>query len=116
MQIFNRPSTRPKRKDLRNSQTEAETVLWERLRDRRFMECKFYRQYGIGEYIADFYCPQNKLVIEIDGGQHYTDDGREYDESREKYMRSLGIKTIRFNNTDVLQNIEGVLSRIAKEL
>ncbi len=116
MQEFNRPSTRPKRKNLRNSQTEAETVLWERLRDRRFMEYKFYRQYGIGEYIADFYCPQQRLVIEIDGSQHYTEDGRKYDESREKYMSSLSIKTVRFSNSDVLQNIEGVLSEIAKEL
>ncbi len=116
MQVFNRPSTRPKRKNLRKSQTEAETALWQRLRDKEFMEYKFYRQYGIGEYTADFHCPQQRLVIEIDGSQHYTDDGREYDESREKYMNSLGIKTIRFSNLDVLQNIEGVLSEIAKAL
>jgi very-short-patch-repair endonuclease len=77
---------------------------------------KFFRQYGIGEYIADFYCPEQRLAIEIDGSQHYTDDGREYDESREKYMISLSIKTIRFSNLDVLQNIEGVLSQIEKEL
>ena len=84
--------------------------------DRRFIEYKFYRQYGIGEYIADFYRPQQRLVIEIDGGQHHTNDGREHDESREKYMSSLGIKTVRFSNLDVLRNIEGVLSEIAKEL
>ena len=116
MQIFNRPSTRGKRKNLRKSQTEAEMALWHKLRDREFMGCKFYRQYGIGEYIADFYCPEQRLAIEIDGSQHYTDDGREYDESREKYMSSLFIKTMRFTNLDVLQNIEGVLSEIAKEL
>ena len=116
MQVFNRPSTRGKRKNLRKSQTEAEMALWQKLRDREFMGYKFYRQYGIGEYIADFYCPQHKLVIEIDGSQHYSDDGREYDESREKYMSSLGIKTIRFNNLDVLQSIEGVLAEIAKAL
>jgi very-short-patch-repair endonuclease len=116
MQVFNRPSTRGKRKNLRKSQTEAEMALWQKLRDKVFMDCKFYRQYGIGEYIADFYCPQHKLVIEIDGSQHYSDDGREYDESREKYMSSLSIKTIRFSNLDVLQNIEGVLAEIAKEL
>jgi len=116
MQIFNRPSTRPKRKNLRNSQTEPETVLWERLRDRRFMEYKFYRQYGIGEYIADFYCPKQRLVIEIDGGQHHTDDGRKYDDTRQKYMSSVGIKTIRFSNRDILENIDVVLAEIAKEL
>jgi very-short-patch-repair endonuclease len=116
MQVFNGPSTRPKRKNLRSGQSDAESVLWERLRDKRFMEHKFYRQYGIGEYIADFYCPQNRSVIEIDGGQHCTDEGRKYDESRGEFMSSLGIKTIRFSNLDVLQNIEGVLSEIAKEL
>jgi very-short-patch-repair endonuclease len=91
-------------------------ALWQKLRDKKLMGCKFYRQYGIGEYIADFYCPQHKLVIEIDGSHHYSDDGREYDMSREKYMSSLAIKTIRFSNLDVLQNIEGVLAEIAKEL
>jgi very-short-patch-repair endonuclease len=116
MQIFNRPSTRGKRKNLRKSQTEAEMALWQKLRDKKLMGCKFYRQYGIGEYIADFYCPQHKLVIEIDGSQHYSDDGKQYDESREEYMSSLSIKTIRFTNLDVLRNIEGVLSEIEKEL
>jgi very-short-patch-repair endonuclease len=116
MQVFNRPSTRGKRKDLRRSQTEAEIALWQKLRDKEFMGYKFFRQYGIGEYIADFYCPQHKLVIEIDGSHHYSDGGREYDESREEYMSSLSIKTIRFSNLDVLQNIEGVLAEIAKEL
>jgi very-short-patch-repair endonuclease len=116
MQEFNRPSTRGKRKNLRKTQTDAEAALWDRLRDRRFMDYKFNRQYGIGEYVADFYCPRNRLVIEIDGSQHYTEDGRKYDESREKYMSSLSIKTVRFSNLDVLQNIEGVLSEISKEL
>ncbi len=116
MRVFNRPSTRPKRKNLRSSQTEAETVLWERLRDRGFMGYKFYRQYGIGEYIADFYCPQQRLVIEIDGGQHHTGEVREYDDSREKFMSSLAIKTIRFSNRDVLQNIERVMAEIAKDM
>ncbi len=116
MQTFNRSSTRAKRKNLRKSQTEAEMVLWQKLRGKGFMGCKFYRQYGIGEYIVDFYCPQRKLVIEIDGSQHSFGEGREYDESREEYMSSLTIKTIRFSNLDVLQNVEGVLTEIAKEL
>jgi very-short-patch-repair endonuclease len=91
-------------------------ALWQKLRDKGFMGYKFFRQYGIGEYIADFYCPEHKLVIEIDGSHHYSEDGREYDESREEYMNSLAIKTIRFTNLDVLRNIEGVLSEIEKEL
>lgn len=116
MEIFNRASTKEKRKNLRKNQTEAEIALWQQLRGKRFGGCKFFRQYGIGEYVADFYCPQHKLVIEIDGGQHYSDEGKEYDQSREEYMSSLGIKTIRFSNLDVLQNIDGVLSQIEKEV
>ena len=91
-------------------------ALWQKLRDKGFMGHKFFRQSGIGEYIADFYCPQHKLAIEIDGSQHYSGDGKEYDESREEYMSSLAIKTVRFSNLDVLRNIEGVLSEIEKEL
>jgi len=119
MRVFNRPSTQEKQKNLRKNQTEAEIALWQKLRDNRdkgFMGYKFFRQYGIGEYIADFYCPQHMLVIEIDGSHHYSEGGREYDESREEYMSSLAIKTIRFANLDVLQNIEGFLAEVAKEL
>ena len=98
MQIFNKHSTKEKRKGLRKNQTEAEMALWQRLRANRFMGRKFFRQYGIGEYIADVYCPRHKLVIEIDGGQHYSSDGSDYDRLREDWMSSLGIRTIRFSN------------------
>ncbi|OQY08461.1 MAG: hypothetical protein B6I28_04735 [Fusobacteriia bacterium 4572_132] len=73
---------------------------------------KFRRQHGIGEYIVDFYSTSLKLVIELDGGQHYTEDGMEYDKIREDYMFAVGIKTIRFSNIDVMKNIEGVLEII----
>jgi len=91
-------------------------VLWQKLRGKGFMGYKLFCQYGIGEYIADFYCLQHRLVVEIDGSRHYSEDGREYDELREEYTTSLAIKTIRFSNLDILQNIEGVLSEIEKEL
>jgi very-short-patch-repair endonuclease len=116
MEIFNKLSTKEKRKNLRKNQTEAETALWQKLRGNSLMGRKFFRQYGIGEYIADFYCPRHRLVIEIDGGQHYSRDGSEYDRSREDYMSSLGLRTIRFSNLDVLQNIYGVLLRIGEIL
>ncbi len=116
MEIFNKASTREKRKNLRKNQTEAELALWKELRGKRFMGRKFFRQYGIGEYIADFYCPQHKLVIEIDGGQHHSGEGEEYDKSREDFMSSLAVKTIRFSNRDVLQNMDSVLSQIEREL
>ena len=116
MEIFNKATTKEKRKNLRKNQTEAELAMWQKVRGKRFLGCKFFRQYGIGEYIADFYCPQHKLVIEIDGSQHFSDDGKEYDKSRERYMNSLSISTIRFSNLDVLRNIDGVLSQIEQEI
>jgi very-short-patch-repair endonuclease len=116
MQVLNRHSTRDKRKNLRKNQTEAEGALWERLRGRRFMGCKFFRQYGIGEYIADFYCPQHKLGIEVDGSQHHSNDSAEYDRVRADFMCSLDIRTIRFSNLDVLQNMDGVLLQIGEKI
>jgi very-short-patch-repair endonuclease len=116
MELFNKASTKDKRRDLRKRRTEAEEALWQQLRDRNLSGHKFFRQYGIGEYIADFYCPQCNLVIELDGSRHGTGEGKAYDKSREDYMNSLGIRTVRFSNIDVLQNIEKVLSRIEKEL
>ena len=116
MHIFNKASTKKNRKNLRKNQTEAELALWQKLRGKRFMGCKFFRQYGIGDYIADFYCPQRKLVIEIDGGQHYSDGKKARDKAREGYMNSLAIRTIRFTNLDVLQNMDAVLSQIEKEM
>ena len=77
---------------------------------------KFFRQYGIGLYIADFYCPYLKLVIEVDGGQHYRDEGVEYDGQREGFLRREGIRVIRFSDLDVLKNMEGVFECIQKEL
>jgi len=107
--LFNKRSTKEKRLNLRRNQTEAEELLWSRLRAKRFLNLKFFRQYGIGEYIADFYCPILKVVIEIDGAQHFTGEGKEYDEFRQDYMAQCGIKTIRFTNKEIFENIDGVL-------
>lgn len=78
------------------------------------MNLKFRRQYGIGEYIADFYCPEFRLVIEIDGETHFTNDAREYDEIRTKYFECNGIRVVRFSNDEVLENIDGVLGIIGR--
>ena len=77
---------------------------------------KFFRQYGIGPYIADFYCPLLKIVIEVDGGQHYSEQGMRDDGQREKFLKGAGIKVVRFNNLDVLKNMAGVFECIQKEL
>ena len=95
--------------------TETEKRLWLYLKNEQ-LGVKFRRQHSIGNYIADFYSPSIKLVIELDGSQHFTPEGLEYDKIRENFMKSLEIKTLRFNNNDVLTNIEGVLEDIRKEL
>ncbi|HNW83410.1 MAG TPA: endonuclease domain-containing protein [bacterium] len=110
--VFSKNSTKEKRKLLRESQTDPERILWNRIRNRQLMNLKFRRQHGIGEYIADFYCSDIKLVIEIDGSHHYTEDGKEYDSLREEFMQSLGIRTVRFSNTEIINEIEKVLQRI----
>jgi very-short-patch-repair endonuclease len=96
----------------RESMTDAEKLLWSKLRMRQIHDLIFYRQKPIGEYIADFYCPKAKLVIEVDGGQHYSDDGIEYDKTRDEYLSGLGLRILRFANADVLGNIEGVLKSV----
>ena len=116
MRVFNRKETRIKRSTLRKQQTDAERLLWSKIRNRQLNNHKVVRQFGIGPYIADFYCSALKLVIELDGGQHFTADGIARDKEREDYMNCLGIKTVRFTNTDVVTNIDGVLSKIAQEL
>ena len=116
MVVFNRKETQEKRKDLRKEQTDAERKLWRQLRSKRMKGYKFYRQYGIGPYIADFYCAEIRIVIEVDGGQHYSEEGMENDEKRSKFLTGLGIRTIRFSNLDVLKNMEGVVGCIWKEL
>jgi very-short-patch-repair endonuclease len=73
---------------------------------------RFYRQYSVGPYILDFYCPAARLAVELDGGQHNQCETRTYDLSRSEYLRAQGINVIRFWNHDVLFNIQGVLTRL----
>ncbi len=95
---------------LRQKQTDAERKLWYALRDRRFEGFKFCRQFPIGPFVADFLCRREKLVIEVDGGQHA--DQAERDNARTAFMEAQGFRVIRFWNNDVLTNLEGVLTLI----
>ena len=93
--------------------TGAEIRLWARLRKKQINNLQFYRQKPLGKYIVDFYCPTKKLVIEVDGSQHYEEENIEKDKIREYYIkRTLNLKVLRFNNIDVLKNTDGVLERI----
>lgn len=99
-------------RDLRQRMTDAERLLWSRLR-RRFLGIKFRRQYPLGPFIADFACPAKRLVIEVDGGQHLESSA---DEGRDRWMRENGYQVLRFWNHDVLTNVDGVLERIWEEI
>ncbi len=93
---------------LRKNQTEAERKLWSILRNRQFDGIKFRRQFPMDRYILDFYCPELRLGIEADGGQHYDEEGRKRDERRTKELKELGVEIIRFSDYEILTNIEGV--------
>ena len=95
-------------KEMRSNMTKEEAKLWNIIRAKRFHGLKFKRQVLIGNYIADFVCKEKMLIIEIDGGQHNTDENIEYDKIRSEYLNSEGYRVIRFWNNDVLNNIEGV--------
>ncbi|MFA5871879.1 MAG: endonuclease domain-containing protein [Parcubacteria group bacterium] len=107
--IYNQSNQKQKRRILRKTMTPAEGIIWSRIRDRR-MGYKFCRQYSIGKYVADFYCSELRLVIEIDGGQHFEKDALEYDEARTKYFHDLGIAVVRYTNVDVKINLISVLN------
>ena len=112
MGIYNDKILESRRRDLRVKQTEAEKILWQKLRNRQINGFKFFRQYSIGKYIADFYCSELRLVIELDGSQHYEENVFEYDKIREEFMKSLDIKTIRFSNLDVFKRVDEVMERV----
>jgi very-short-patch-repair endonuclease len=99
---------------LRRDPTPAERKLWfEFLRD---LPHKFTRQKPLGSYIADFYCSRLRLVIEIDGDSHFTDRGETYDAKRTAALATLNVRVIRFTNSEVVQQFEGVCSRIEQAL
>ncbi len=107
------PKVLGKVRQLRCNLTDAERKLWFELRDRRLGGFKFVRQEPIGVYVADFACRERRLVIEVDGGQH-AESAR--DAARDRFLRGEGYRILRFWNTDVLQNREGVLAVILNEL
>lgn len=100
-------------RELRRNSTDAERVLWSELRAGRLSGVIFRRQVPIERYIADFICHAAKLVIELDGGQHFSDDGERSDALRSAAIEAKGFKVLRFSNIDVMTNRAGVLETIA---
>jgi len=96
--------------------TDAERVLWSKLRMKQLNGLVFTRQKPLGEYIADFYCHKAKLVAEVDGGQHYKGNNVQHDHIRDSILRDKDLVILRFTNTDVLSNIDGVVEAIGKQI
>ena len=103
-------------RDLRNNMTEAEKLLWSKLRNKQILGVQFYRQKPILNFIVDFYCPSANLVIECDGSQHYTNEGLEADRVRDEALAQLGLRVLRFDNGQVLREIDAVVQVIFDEI
>ena len=103
-------------RQLRRTSTDAESVLWEKLRTRQLLGFKFRRQHQFGKYIVDFYCHEAQVVIECDGGIHSKAETWNHDQNRDAYMSSLGLRVLRFTNEQVLNETEDVLSVIGNYL
>ncbi|MCA6107586.1 endonuclease domain-containing protein [Bradyrhizobium cenepequi] len=103
-------------RSLRASQTSAEAKLWQALRNRKLARWKFRRQHPIDRYIVDFVTLDGKLIVEVDGATHSTDSEIKYDEARTKVLEACGFLVVRVSNTDVYENLEGVLEMIETSL
>lgn len=101
---------------MRRSGTDAEALLWQNLRNRNMSGFKFRRQHPVDKYIADFYCHEAKLIIEVDGKVHEDYEQKEYDAGRTYELEQLGITVLRFKNSEVENSIEEVLDQIRKYL
>ena len=99
-------------RDLRNNMTDAELLLWSKLRRKQILGLQFYRQKPVLNYIVDFYCPAINLVIECDGGQHYTDEGLDADRIRDEALTQQGLVILRFDNGKILLEIDSVISKV----
>ena len=104
----------PYAQDLRNNMTIAERKLWYEYLSK--YPSRFRRQVTVGNYIMDFYCASARLAIELDGSQHYSDEGKESDTARTRFLESQGIKVLRYSNLDILENLNGVCIDIDREV
>jgi very-short-patch-repair endonuclease len=114
--LYNKTSEKLKRQQLRREMTKAEKLLWEKLKSQQLENCKFRRQYSVDKFVIDFYSPEIKLAIEVDGDSHFQDGAVEYDAERQIFIESVGIKFLRFTNDEVYHNLEGVIEVIAGKI
>ncbi|MCX5496109.1 endonuclease domain-containing protein [Kaistia dalseonensis] len=108
------PRLRGFAKSMRKAMTEAELHLWMHLRRQRLRGFKFRRQVPIGPFIVDFFCAELRLIVEIDGGQHFDDEAVAADARRTAWLQAQGYQVLRFTNRDVVQNMDGVWAVLAE--
>lgn len=101
---------------LRREMTDAERTLWQKIRRRQLKGHQFFRQKPIGKYIVDFYCPRARLIIEIDGGQHYEKRNQVEDKKRDAELQTIGFRVIRYTNLDIVKSLNSVVEDILKIL
>jgi very-short-patch-repair endonuclease len=111
-----KPSLVPRAKELRQTETKQEQIIWSWLRAKKLNGVKFRRQEPVGKYIVDFVSFEKKLIIEIDGGQHTVSEIRDSDETRTHWLQSQGFRVLRFWNNEVTSNLDGVIARIKEAL
>ncbi len=111
---YTQPELSSLRRKLRRQATMPEVMLWHHLQCRRLLGYKFRRQHSIGKYVLDFYCPELRLGIEVDGGQHSDPIIAEHDAMRTEWLHHFRVTMLRFNNADVMNNRSGVIERIAE--
>jgi very-short-patch-repair endonuclease len=114
--IHNRKSIKNLRQALRHSPTEAEARLWSKLRRSQLAGKKFRRQHSIGNYVLDFYCPEVRLAVELDGSVHSHPVATERDIARTRFLEELNVRVLRFENRLVFENLEGVMESIKSHL
>jgi very-short-patch-repair endonuclease len=114
--IYNTDASAAHRRELRKSLTPAEATLWKCLQGSKLQGKKFRRQFSIDRYIVDFYCPECRLAIELDGAGHFSATVDPYEDKRTKYLESCGIRILRFENKVVFENLEAVLEAIKASL
>ena len=112
--IYYRPKNKPLAQELRREMTRHERHLWYDCLKQLPLTVKRQKQFG--NYIVDFYCANQKLIIELDGSQHYDPDAAAYDAARDDYLRSLGLRVLRFSNADVDTHFDAVCQTIWREL
>ncbi|KAA3602043.1 MAG: endonuclease domain-containing protein [Calditrichaeota bacterium] len=110
--LNNKKYLKEARRELRNNSTQAEKRLWIYLKNSQLEGRKFRRQHSFGSFILDFYCPSEKLAIELDGKIHFNEENFTYDQQRTKILNSYGIKVLRFENKMIFENLQGVLEKI----